>query len=122
MNAGLTLEALCEITAERDRWDEVPGLVAAAREEAEVGEQLTLPLFAARLEGRAAAAAGDVPRAAELLGSAAAGFAAIGAQWEEARSLLMLAVAVGERAERALPVLERLGSAREIKQARSLQD
>ena len=91
INAGFTLEARCEIAAGQERWDEAPGLVAAAREEAAVGEQLSLPLFADRLEGLAAAAAGEVARAAELLGRSADGFAAIGARWEEARTRLMLA-------------------------------
>ena len=66
-SAGVTLEALCEIAAARERWDEAAGLVAAAREEAEVGEQLSLPLFADRLEGRAAGAGGDMVTAAWLL-------------------------------------------------------
>jgi DNA-binding SARP family transcriptional activator len=91
ISAGLTLEARCEIAAARERWDEAPELVAAAREEASVGEQLSLPLFADRLEGLAAAAAGDMAQAAELLGRSAEGFAAIGARWEESRSRLMLA-------------------------------
>jgi DNA-binding SARP family transcriptional activator len=91
VNAGFTLEARCEIAAGRERWDEAPELVAAAREEASVGEQLSLPLYADRLEGLAAAAAGDTPKAAELLGRSADGFAAIGARWEEARSRRMLA-------------------------------
>ena len=66
-SAGLTLEALCEIAAARADWDEAPSLAAAAREEAAAGELLSLPLFADRLEGRAAAASGDVERAAALL-------------------------------------------------------
>ena len=59
-SAGLTLEALCEIAAAQENWKEADRLVAAAREEAEIGEQLSLPLFADRLEGRAAADGGDI--------------------------------------------------------------
>ena len=126
-SAALTLEALCEIAAARERWDDAAPLVAAAREEAEAGEQLALPLFADRLEGRAAAARGDVPAAAELLGRSAEGFAALAARWEEAVSRLLLAETVagtdGRAAERelraALPVFERLGSVQEAERARA---
>ncbi|MGH3103168.1 MAG: ATP-binding protein, partial [Gaiellaceae bacterium] len=44
--AGLTLELRCEITAARQQWEDAAGLVAAARAEAEIGEQLSLPLYA----------------------------------------------------------------------------
>src|SRR6185437_14292228 len=129
LSAGVTLEARGEIAAARGRWDEAAELAAAAREEAEVGEQLTLPLFADRLEGRAASARGDATAAAELLGRSAEGFAAIDARWEEAWSRLLLAEAVGsadrQRAERAvaaaLPVFEGLGSVQEVERARALR-
>jgi class 3 adenylate cyclase/DNA-binding SARP family transcriptional activator len=125
LSAGATLEALCEIAAARGRWDEAAELVAAAREEAVVGEQLALPLYADRLEGRAAGASGDAATAAELLGRSAAGFAAIGARWEEAWSRLLVAEVVERpRAERelaaALPVFEELGSVQEAERARAL--
>jgi hypothetical protein len=124
LSASATLEALCEITAARGRWDEAAELVAAAREEASVGEQLALPLHADRLEGRAAGANGDAAAAVELLGRSAAGFAAIGARWEEAWSRLLLAEVDSSAAERqlaaALPVFEELGSVREAERARSL--
>jgi len=127
-SAGVTLEALCEIAAARGRWDDAAGLVAAAREESEVGELVALPFVADRLEGRAAAARGDAAGAAELLGRSADGFAGLGARWEDAWSRLLLAEALGAddrpRAERelgaALPVFEELGSAREIARAREL--
>src|SRR5262249_55055921 len=107
---------------------EAAALVAAAREEAALGEQLALPLLADRLEGRAAGAFGDVAAAGELLERSAEGFAAIGARWEEAWSRLLLAEAVagaaGERAERALaaalPVFEELASVREAERAPAL--
>jgi hypothetical protein len=102
--------------------------VAVAREEVEVGEQLSLPPFADRLEGRAAYAEGEVTAATELLARSAEGFAAIDARWEEAWSRLLMAEAVaasdGRRAERelaaALPVFERLGSIGEVQRARAL--
>ena len=127
VNSGVTLEAVCEIVAARGRWNEAAGLVAAAREEAEIGEQLSLPLFADRLEGRAAAANGDATKAAELLRCSADGFAALEARWEEACSRLLLAEAlVGtdrQAAERelraALPVFEQLGSVLEAERARA---
>ena len=126
--AGLTLELLCEITAAQERWEDAARLVAATRAEAEIGEQLSLPLYADRLEGRAAAAAGDVERAAPLLRRSTEGFAALGARWEEAWSRLLLAevlVAGGQPdAEHelavALPVFEQLGSVREAERTRAL--
>jgi class 3 adenylate cyclase len=128
VSAGMTLEALCEIAAARERWDEAARLVAAAGQEAEVGEQLSLPLYADRLAGRAAGASGALTEAAELLRRSADGFAAIGAGWEEAWSRLLLAevIAGGEsrRAKRelaaALSVFDRLGSVRETERARAL--
>jgi hypothetical protein len=128
-SAGLTLEVLCEIIAARERWEDVPDLVAKARDEAENGELVALPLFVDRLEGRAAAAAGDVPSALRLLEQAAAGFAALGARWEEALSRLLLAetlaaddpARVDAELGAALPEFERLGSVREIERARALR-
>ncbi len=125
---GFALEALCEITAMRERWDEAPALVATARDEAEIGEQLSLPLYADRLEGLAAAATGDVERAAEVVRRSAEGFAALEARWEEAWSRLLLAEVVAHtdaaRAERelaaALPVFEQLRSVQEVARARRL--
>jgi len=129
LSACTTLEALCEIAGARGEWDEADGLVAAAREEAEIGELLALPLHADRLEGRAAYAGGDVTTATELLARSAEGFAAIDARWDEAWSRLLLAEVLagsdGRRAERelavALPVFERLGSVAEAERGRALR-
>jgi predicted ATPase/class 3 adenylate cyclase/DNA-binding SARP family transcriptional activator len=126
--SGLSLAMRCEVVASQGDWDEAARVVAAARDETDVGEQVGLPRYADRLEGRAAAAAGDHVRAAELLRRSADGFAALGAQWEEAWSRLLLAeVVVGsdrQHAERelaaALPVFERLRSVRELQRARAL--
>jgi hypothetical protein len=124
----MTIEAQCEIAALRGHWEEAAGLVAAARAEALVGEQLTLPLFADRLEGRAAHAAGDAERAAELLSRSADGFAELGARWDETWSRLLLGEIVAtqdnERAHhesaRAVATFEQLGSVQEAERARSL--
>ncbi len=124
MQAGATLEFNCELAGEQGRWDDAARIVAAARDEAAVGEQLSLPLFADRLEGRAAAAAGDVSKAVELLRRSADGFAGLGAVWEEAWSRLLLAELLDEgrpqEAEAALQAFERLGSVREAERARPL--
>jgi hypothetical protein len=125
---GLTLELVCELVAAQGNWDEADRVVAAAREEAEVGEQLSLPLFADRLEGRAAAAAGETERAAALLRRSAEGFAGLGARWEEAWSRLLLGEVLvgGERQPAgrelagALLVFQQLGSVTEAKRARAL--
>jgi predicted ATPase/class 3 adenylate cyclase/DNA-binding SARP family transcriptional activator len=125
--AGMTLEALCEIAGMQERWDEAPSLVAAAREESEVGELLALPSYADRLAGRAAAASGDLEEAVRLLARSADGFAAIEARWEEAWSRLLLAGTLAGDTARAEPelvaalaVFERLGSVREVERARVL--
>jgi class 3 adenylate cyclase/tetratricopeptide (TPR) repeat protein len=126
--SGLTLQILCEIVAAQGNWDEAAGVVAAAREEAETGEQLSLPLYADRLEGRAAAAVGDVERASLHLRRSGEGFASLGARWEEAWSRLLLAEVLADGnaqlVERelaaALQVFEQLGSVREAERARRL--
>jgi hypothetical protein len=127
ITSGWSVAALCEIEAMRGRWDDAPRVAAAAREEALVGKQLFLPLYADRLEGRAAAAAGDVERAAEFLARSAAGFEALEARWEATWSRLLLAELLVDgdprRAERelatALPVFEELRSVSEIERARA---
>src|SRR5262249_42718333 len=87
--------------------------------------QLALPLYADRLEGRAARTSGDAAAASELLGRSAAGFATLGAIWEEAWSRLLLAEVVEpSEAERelaaALAVFESLGWVAEAERARAL--
>jgi class 3 adenylate cyclase len=126
--AGLTLQMLCDVIAAQGSWDEAAGIVAAAREEAEIGEQMSLPLYADRLEGRATGAAGDVERAAVFLRRSADGFAALGARWEEAWSRLLLAEVLLPRNPRlaedelagALRVFEQLRSVREAERAQTL--
>jgi class 3 adenylate cyclase/tetratricopeptide (TPR) repeat protein len=126
--SGITLQMLCEVVAARGNWDEADNVVAASREEAEIGEQLALPLYADRLQGRAAAARGDVEQAAVLLRQSADGFAALGARWEEAWSYLLLAEVLADgdpqlaehELARALPVFEQLRSVGEAERARTL--
>ena len=120
--AVVVLEARCDLVGEAAVWDEAEEVVSAARQEADWGEHLALSLFADRLEGRAAAAGGDLERAEALLRRSAEGFAGLGAPWEEAWSRLLLAEALdsGDEAEAALPVFERLGSVQELKRARAL--
>jgi hypothetical protein len=126
--SGLSLAMRCEIVALQGDWDEAARVIAATRDEVEVGEQIALPLYADRLEGRAAAAAGNAAHAAGHLRRSAEGFAALGAQWEEAWSRLLLAeVLVGpdrQHAEQelaaALPIFERLRSVGEVGRARAL--
>jgi hypothetical protein len=81
-----------------------------------------LALFAARLDGRAAAARGETDRATELLGSAAEGFTGLDAEWEAAVTRLDLArVLMGtgnderarELAGELVDVFDRAGSLRE---------
>jgi class 3 adenylate cyclase len=127
-SAGLTLEALCEIALARGDWPEAGALSATVREEAAHGELVALPLFADRLDGRAAAAAGDAARAVDLLRRSADGFARLEARWEESFSRLLLAEVLvesdGGSAQRellaALPVFEQLGSVKEAAQAQAL--
>ena len=128
MGAGTTLQVLCEIVAAQGSWDDAPRIVAAARAEAEIGEQLSVPLHADRLEGRAAAAAGNAEQAVLLLRRSAAGFAELGARWEEAWSRLLLAEVLvdsdsqeaGRELEPALSVFEELRSVREAERAHRL--
>jgi len=129
LNAPPTLEALCEIVAAREDWELAPDVVEAARRQAEISEANALPLFADRLEARLAAHEGDPARAARLLRRSVEGFAALGAEWEEAWSRLLLAEALlrlsdeqGARHERdaAHAVFDRLGSVEERERATAL--
>ena len=122
------LEARCDVVAELERWDLVDGTVAEAREFAGLALLEALPLYADRLEGRAALARGDVVLAGEALAQARDGFASLGARWEEAVTSLWLAESLraggdeqGARAaaETALAVFDDLRSVRELEHARS---
>jgi tetratricopeptide (TPR) repeat protein len=122
-------EAMCEAVAATGRWNVVPERAAEMRAYAERGGFATLPFAVDRLEGRAAANASDLERAAELFRRSAEGFARLETAWESALSEMLLGetlIALGRRDEaitrlrRALETFERLGAVREQAQARDL--
>lgn len=122
---GLLFEALCDVVGEQAAWADVPAVLARAREDAAHGGLLALPLFADRLEGLAAEAAGDVQAARAALSRAAEGFATLEARWEAALSEAALARvcrAAGDHepatshARHARAVFQELGAPRELEQ------
>jgi hypothetical protein len=120
------LEARCELVAAEGAWDEAEEVAREAGEFSEVGGLEALAHFAERLEGRAALAAGRGAEAVERLRSAGEGFGKLGAVWEQARTDLDLARALGDddsarvAATAALSVFERLGCIRDAGRARAL--
>jgi hypothetical protein len=122
------LEAACEIVAAEQDWDRASDIIQAARSEAAECGLLALSFFADRLEGRRLAAAGDVERAATILGRSADGFRQIGSPWEEGFSRLLaaetLVIANEDGGERqvlqAAPVFQRLSSVQELARTRDL--
>ena len=122
------LEAWCEVVYEEGAWVEAAEIVDRTARHADWAGEPPLALFATRLEGRAAAAAGEPDRAAELLRRAADGFAGLDATWEAAVTRLDLAhtllgadrSAAQLLARDAVQVFDRLGSARELKIAGEL--
>jgi class 3 adenylate cyclase/tetratricopeptide (TPR) repeat protein len=119
------LEAWCTLVAEQEAWDLAGRVVDDARLHAGTAGLLALPLVADRLEGLAAAAAGDRERAAAGLRSAAEGFHGLGAAWEAAVTRMHLARVLAEgpeeghaearrRLEETIPVFDRLRSLREL--------
>lgn len=90
------LESLCDLAIVEGDLDEAEKLVPQARRVAAEGGLIALPLFADRCEGWAAVHAGDLTRGRSLLERAAAGFAGIGAPWEEAYSRLLLGAGLVE--------------------------
>jgi hypothetical protein len=125
----LVLEAWCDLVAEAEEWDQASEVLATTREQVERGAFLALPLFADRLEGRAALAGGDAERAAGLLRQARDGFLGLEARWEAAVtdvSLVEALLLAGRREEAAevlsgaLAVFDDLHSVRELERAREL--
>ena len=125
------LEAWCEVISEEGTWEQAIEVSARAARHAEWAGEPPLGLYARRLAGRSAAAGGDLQRAAELLGSAAEGFAQLEAIWEAAVTRVELAVMMqaqgdADRARQlasdAAHVFEALGSVRELARARELLD
>ena len=76
------------------RWDELAELCAVIRERSERIDWRIGPAAADRGEAAIAMAHGEAARAAELLRSAADGYAAAGAEWEAAVSRVDLAEAL----------------------------
>ncbi len=129
VHAGILLESRLELVAAEGAWDRAPALLEQARSHTTRAELVALPVFADRLEGRAALAAGDADAAIRHLEGASEGFGELQARWERARTDLSLAEALlgtgrsveaKTRLEVALAVLEELSSLREIDRAREL--
>jgi tetratricopeptide (TPR) repeat protein len=125
------LEARCALIVEEQSWAEAEGAIDAARRFAHEGQLIALPLHAARLEGHLLRSRGELDAARECLEHALEGFAALNAQWEMARTELVLAeVLIGlEKADDAASLLEhseatfaRLRVPRELGHARTLLD
>ena len=123
------LQSMCDTVAPAGDWGRAREVLSVARAEAASAEMGILGFFADRLEGRMAAATGDLEAALNHLGRAAEGFRSLQAPWEEAWSRLLLAESLDEggmpreaerHLSRALPIFERLGSVAEIEAARSL--
>jgi len=123
------LEAWCEVISEDGSWGEAAEVADRAGRHAGWAGLPPLALYATRLEGRAAAAWGDSPRAVERLTAAMIGFEELEAVWEAAVSRLDVAevlVASGEGdaghdlTEEAAAVFARLGSTRELGRAERL--
>lgn len=85
------MEAESELVATAGAWDRVTDLVAEMRRHAEVGDAPSVAVFADRVEGRAAIAAGDADDAARSLERAITGFETLGVPWERALTELDLA-------------------------------
>ncbi len=126
---GHVLEARCDVLGEQQAWDQAPALVVEARAHAEETGLLALPGYADRLEGRAKLAGGDADGAAVALSRAVTRFDELEAGWETAVTRLDLAEAMAQAGrtddarttvERAVPVLDRLRSLRELVRASEL--
>jgi tetratricopeptide (TPR) repeat protein len=122
-------EVRMELLAAGGDWTSTEDVLAEVRAYAAESGVASLPWFADRHEGRAAAARGDLEVALERLASAADGFAAIEATWERARTDLDLARALASagrsedaaaRASAAGSVFAALGAVKEAEAARRL--
>jgi hypothetical protein len=124
VHAGQMIEARCELVAAEGAWDEAPPVVAETRNYADAGGLKALVPFADRLEGLAALEDGRRHEGLALLQLASAGFAELGAVWEQARTDLRLAEAdpgeASEAAAAAMATFERLGCRRDAARARAL--
>jgi len=124
VHAGQMIEARCELVSAEATWHETPAVVAEARRYADEGGLKSLVPFADRLEGRAAIAQDRKDAGIELLRRASAGFAALGAVWEQARTDLRLAEAgatdSAASAASAAEIFDRLGCTRDATRVRAL--
>ena len=129
--ASFELEALTDLIAAARDWARAPEVIAAARERAEVGELVALPAFSERLEGRLAAATGDLTAAEKKLRSAVDAFDRLGTTWERAVTQLDLGEVLRELGgpgeavtplRAALKEFARLRSVREEERAARLLD
>jgi class 3 adenylate cyclase len=116
-----------EFLAVSGAWDLVPETVTDARAYAEEASLVALFASADRLEGRAAAAAGDTSTAIALLNSARERFRDNGEVWERARTELDLARLVEAEEARALvasalEVFTALGAANDVAAARAISE
>jgi class 3 adenylate cyclase/tetratricopeptide (TPR) repeat protein len=124
-------EARCELVAAAGAWDEAPPLVAEARAYAEASGSTPTAALADRLEGRAAAAAGDADRASSSLSRAIERFRALGSTYDAADTAIDLAgvmIEAGRRAEadrvlsNARGTLERLRAVTALDRLREVAD
>ena len=129
--AGFLLEAAMDLIAAAGDWDRAPEILTVARESAKTGELMALPAYADRLEGRRAAAAGDLAAAERHLRSAIETFDQVGATWERAVTQLDLGEVLrelGGQGEAVTPLraalteFARLRSVKEEERAARLMD
>jgi hypothetical protein len=115
--------AEAELLRQAGRWEDVLQACRGIRERAGRIDWLAGPAMADRLESGRAFAAGDAHRAEELARASAAGFRAIGAEWEAAVAGLDHAEALralrrdadaSAALERAAPALRRARAVREL--------
>ncbi len=127
-------EARLELAAATGDWSSAGSILADVRAyvveaavEADEAKLVSLPCFADRFEGRAAAANGDIDRAIEMLTAASDGFEALEAPYERARTDVDLARALaatgrieeaGTRAATAAKVFASLGAVKDLAVAR----
>lgn len=87
-------EGRCEFVAAARTWDEVPALTEEARAYSAASEALPPSIYADRLEGRAALAAGDSEAAVQALTRAVEGFDRLRTPYDAARTSVDLAEAL----------------------------
>jgi tetratricopeptide (TPR) repeat protein len=125
VHTGDALEAESELVATAGAWDRVTDLVAEMRRHAEVGDAPSVAVFAERVEGRAAIAAGDGDDATRSLERAITGFETLGVPWERALTELDLArvtSAAGRTAESKALVARAAATFESLRDVQGLAD